>query len=150
MKGSNTSGNVPAPSEDRSDGCSELQTTTDIQDAADCGTTEEPPHILDGPSFDTESEVIQQPRPSKRRMETSNNKTDAAFIEWLGMKKRRETRKTEKEERDADWLFFQSMLPDFKTLDSRRKRALKTKFLLLLNEQLDERDKEPPVTPSSQ
>jgi hypothetical protein len=154
MKGGNTSGNVPAPSEDKTDECSEgtseLQTTTDTQDAVDCVTTEEPPNILNEPPFDTESEVIQQPRPSKKRTETPNNKTDAAFIEWLGMKKRRETRKTEEEERDADWLFFKSMLPDFKKLDSRRKRALKAKFLLLLNEQVDESEKELPVTPSSQ
>jgi hypothetical protein len=152
MKGSNTNGNVPAPSEYKSDGCSEgtseLQSTTDTQDAAECGTMEEPPNKLDEPHFDTESEVIKQPRPSKKRMETFNNKRDATF-EWLGMKNRKETRKTE-EECDTDWLFFQAMLPDFKTLDSRRKRALKAKFLLLLNEQLDECDKELPVTRSSQ
>jgi hypothetical protein len=81
-------------------------------------------------------------------MELPNNKIDEAFIEWLAMKERRETRKPE--ERDADWLFFQSMLPDFNKLDSRRKRALKAKFLLLLNEQLGERDRELPVTPISQ
>jgi hypothetical protein len=59
MKGSITSGNVPAPSEEKSEDCSEdtceLQTTTDTQDAADVGTTEEPPNILDELSFDTES-----------------------------------------------------------------------------------------------
>lgn len=154
MKGSNTSGNVPAPSEDKSDYCSEgtstLQTTRDTQDSADSGRTEEPPNISDEPPFDAESEIIQQLRPAKKRMEGPENKTDAAFIEWLGMKKRRETRKTEDEERDADWLFFQSILTDFKTLDSRRKRSLKAKILLLLNEQLDECDKELSVTPSSQ
>jgi hypothetical protein len=63
------------------------------------------------------------------------------------MKKRRETRKTEDEERDADWLFFQSFLTDFKTLDRRRKRSHKATFLLLLNKQLDECDKELSVTP---
>jgi hypothetical protein len=104
-----------------------------------CGT---PPNIRDDTPLDTESEIIQVPHPAKNRMEPLNINTDAAIIGWLGTKKRRETRKMEEEKDDADWLFFQSMLRDLKPLDSRRKRALKVKFLLLLKEQLDESDKE--------
>ncbi|KAK4884899.1 hypothetical protein RN001_001170 [Aquatica leii] len=41
-------------------------------------------------------------------------------------------------EDDADLFFFRSLLPDFKKLDDRRKRNLKSKFISLLNYTLDE------------
>lgn len=149
MKGSSTSGNLPAPSEGNTDDCSEstgeVCTTTESQYAADVGTTEEPIVLIE-PPVHTEAEAIQQPQPrpsKKKRIEPPTNQTDEAFIEWLAMKKRREKKKTEEEEEcDADWLFFKSMLPDFKKLDSRRKRELKATFLLRLNEQLDERERD--------
>lgn len=71
--------------------------------------------------------------------EASENDAEKSFANWLEMKKHDEIKRNcESPADNADWLFFQSMLPDFKKLNDRRRRYLKAKFLLLLNEQLDE------------
>jgi hypothetical protein len=53
------------------------------------------------------------------------------------LKKRKEIKTIQEDQQDGDWLFFRSLLQDFKKLNDKRKRSLKLKFSTILNEELD-------------
>lgn len=65
--------------------------------------------------------------------------SDKSFIEWLELKKK-EMKTIQEDQRDGDWLFFRTLLQDFKKFNGKRKRNLKLKFTTLLNEELDRAD----------
>ncbi|XP_037949031.1 uncharacterized protein LOC119680335 [Teleopsis dalmanni] len=82
--------------------------------------------------------------PKKHKRETNFSEDDRAFkdrdveieqtfLNEIAFKKENEVIKEE----DSDSLFFRSLLIDFKKLDERRKRKMKSQFLQIINEQLE-------------
>ena len=63
-----------------------------------------------------------------------NNTVDTAFVGLLNSKMSNPHSK----ERNADLLFFESLVPDVKQLDNKRKRRFKSDVLHLLNNALEE------------
>lgn len=133
MRAGEASGNIPQP-EEESDDTTEVLVETQGEDE-NMSDISERASIVEN--------VMQDQRPLKKRTKISHeDEADQAFIEWLQEKKQRNHNKRTLEEEDGDWLFLQSLLPDMKKLSDRGKRVLKAKYLLFLNEQLDEEDKE--------
>nr|XP_023020829.1 transcription factor Adf-1-like [Leptinotarsa decemlineata] len=147
MKGASTSGNVP-PEED-TQGDEGTLDTTETQVEEGLSDTPQAPSV-DEVSVDNETDIHQEPRPrKKRKIITLSSDADKAFIGWLDIKKNKAQTPSEQEKEDSDWLFFRSLLPDFKKLGDRRKRGLKIKFATLLNEELDLAEAETSNTPCS-
>lgn len=148
MKGTTTSGNVTVHVDNNDEGSQnyhESQIDSDVHNSTDLSIMDEQLGTPDGGDCDVASEIVQQPYVSKKRkVVTSIHDADKAFVEWLASKKEGETRKleNENERNDPDWLFLKSLLHDFKKLDDRRKRVLKANFMVQLNEQLDEAERE--------
>ncbi|CAG9861563.1 unnamed protein product [Phyllotreta striolata] len=93
---------------------------------------------LEERSIKLESGPDSSNRPEKRP--SSDN--EAPLLDWFDMKEYKKMKRNEYDQDDSDWLFFRSVLLDFRKLENRRKRALKVKFMALLNEQLDEAETE--------
>ncbi|XP_047109110.1 uncharacterized protein LOC124777673 [Schistocerca piceifrons] len=134
MKGAPSSGNV-SPLEENEDNMAASNatlTTTDHQEMESCEISEEMCDLVD-------CDVVLQSTPPKRKAEASNSDAHKVYADWLEVKQFNEMKRNwASSAGDADWMFFQSILPDFKKLNDRCRRDLKAKFLLLLNEQLDE------------
>ncbi|XP_014239922.1 transcription factor Adf-1-like [Cimex lectularius] len=124
MKGASMSGNVLLKEEIDYD----MQETSAHDEE---GTLEDTPEVT--PANETllkleEAEIHQDPTPSKRRRMSNEQSHSDKFIT--------------DEQQDGDWLFFRSLLQDFKKLNEKRKRYLKLKFATLLYEELDQAEAE--------
>ncbi|BES92651.1 BESS motif [Nesidiocoris tenuis] len=102
---------------------------------------------IDESLFDSGSEPAKRPRlRSRTRSGKRKNYAEVDDIEIDDVKPKFEAQEPKNDEveakkddkEDSDWLFFRSLLTDFKKLDNRRKRNVKCEILSLLNEHLNE------------
>ena len=149
MKGSATSGNLSIPAEQ--DNCeedippsvhsSELQGENDDHNYSHATSFENPSEHVPSNELHPDEQIPPHPqRPTKKRANPTTA-VDTAFVEWLNSKKCNPRSK----ERDADLLFFESLVPDVKQLDNKRKRRFKADVLHLLNNALEECERQTPT-----
>jgi len=156
MKGSLSSGNLDAETSDSKEEINDLQRNLETSDVTSAEQNlqedDEVSDIL--PFANTESEIVVPLRPKRKasqqqQSEQGRNDVNNAFVEWVAMKKQNTQKSEEYEQRDPDLLFFKSLLPDLKKLNDKRRRVVKMKIMQLINEQLDEaeRDARAPFSP---
>ena len=135
MKGASKSGKEP-PEEEIG-----KQSGTHVEEVSSLGNGSQATHLASPhePLPETESEISQDPVPRKKiKIIPKQSDVDKAFTEWLEIKNNKAQTPLEQKQEDSDWLFFRSILQDFKKLDEKRRRNLKIKFATLLNEELDQ------------
>lgn len=165
MKGPSSSGNIMRETEEVIDSqmtvdddqlSDTVDTETEIVEPLQHSETDETlqPSEIDEPLQPSETEEpfqsseIVVPLQRKRKKGTSQeedqlrNDANNAFVEWVAMKKQSATKTMENRQRDSDWLFLESLLPDMKKLDNKRRRTVKMKMMQLIYEQLDEAERE--------
>lgn len=138
MKGASASGNVPPEENDQEIIIDDTQ-VRDVQGEEET-TPQGIPELTRANDDHSESETnIFKDHSYRKRKHITPAKSDAdkAFIDWIAMKKHRESKTNQEELQDGDWLFLRSLLPDLKKLSDKRKRHIKLKFATLLSEELD-------------